>query len=593
MPVIVFGDFELNPDAGTLRLAGRDISIQPRVFDLLAYLVTNRDRVVGKEELLARVWPRMVVTDASLQRAISLAREVLRKGDLADSIRTHARRGYRFSIDAHPGPAADTPEGAGRDVLHLAREEFKKCSWSEAVMAFEDADQGNPLELDDLERWAMAAQCSGALLNAVEPLERVAAGYAARNDNESGARALILLARIQLESREIAVARGCLRRAASLLKDQPAGVQHGHLEWMNARLLMYEGDLEGAIAHATSAIEIGRALGDPEVETMGLLFQGSALQASGETRRGLELQDEAAATVLAGNISPLLGGIVYCGLIAGCCNIGDWPRAGQWTDNFSRWCERSGLSTFAGSCILHRAEVYAARGDLTRARTEIMKGDEILRSSAPWAVGDAFRLLGDVYLALGEFERAESAYRSANEHGWDPYPGYAVLLYYRGQPDAAIRGLQRAAEKTNWVSGERRGGYLAYIALIAALAGEVKVATEALAELDAHPELWSIGTSRAQVARARGELAFADAQFATAANYFRESMQILELLESPIDAAAVELRLANTLAVMGDWVNAQLEFERASKVLEGSGARLYLGDCEKLRNDFKSMLARS
>jgi len=593
MPVVAFGDFELNPDAGTLRLAGRDISIQPRVFDLLAYLVTNRDRVVGKEELLAKIWPRMVVTDASLQRAISLARATLRKGDLADSIRTHARRGYRFCIDADPGQAPDATDTAGQDALTLAREEFRNCSWSGAVMAFEDADQSNPLELDDLERWAMAAQCSGALLNAVEPLERVAAGYAARNDNDSGARALILLARIQLESREVAVAKGCLRRAASLLKGRPVCVQHGHLEWMSARLLMYEGDLQGAIGHATSAIEIGRSLGDPEVETMGLLFQGSALQASGETRRGLELQDEAAATVLAGNISPLLGGIVYCGLIAGCCNIGDWPRAGQWTDSFSRWCERSGLSTFAGSCILHRAEVYAARGDLTRACTEIMKGDEILRSSAPWAVGDGFRLLGDVYLALGEFERAESAYRSANEHGWDPYPGYAVLLYHRGQPDAAIRGLRRAAERTNWVAGERRGSYLAYIALIAALAGEEKAATEAIAELDAHPELWSLGTTRAQVVRARGELAFADAQFAAAADYFREAMQMLETLESPIDAAAVELRLANALAALGDWVNAQLEFERARKVLEGTGSRLYLGDCEKLRDDLQSMLARA
>ena len=73
MAIERFGDFELDQGAAQLRLRGRELPLQPRIFDLLVYLVRNRERVVDKDELLAAVWPGMVVTDASLQRAVSLA----------------------------------------------------------------------------------------------------------------------------------------------------------------------------------------------------------------------------------------------------------------------------------------------------------------------------------------------------------------------------------------------------------------------------------------------------------------------------------------------------------------------------------------
>jgi ATP/maltotriose-dependent transcriptional regulator MalT len=202
-----------------------------------------------------------------------------------------------------------------------------------------------------------------------------------------------------LELREVDVAKGCLRRAATLLKDIPAGAQHGHLSWMSARFCVYEGDLPLAMEHAQRAIEIGKQLGSLDLETIGKLYLGVVLQATGETRQGLELQGEAAAAVVSGSVSPLIGGIVYCGLLAGYCNAGELQRAGQWTDSFSRWCERSKLQLFQGSCLLHRAEVFAARGELERAQTEIIDGGELLRISAPWAIGDAQRLLGDLHLA--------------------------------------------------------------------------------------------------------------------------------------------------------------------------------------------------
>lgn len=577
MNVERFGDFELDRGAGELRLGGREVALQPRVFQLLAYLVGNRDRVIDKEELLSAIWPGLVVTDASLQRAISLVRTALRDGGLEDAIRTYARRGYRFCVDSTYGDGVENT--VSEDSLRQARDALARSDWSVAVVHFEQADRQHPLQAADLERWGTAAQCTGSLQKAVSPLERAAAAYSAARDAEAAARVTLVLARVQLELREGAVAKGCLNRAASLLEDLPIGLQHGHHCWMSARFHMFEGDIPAAIERARRTIEIGKQLGNPDLEAVGRLYWGAALQSSGDTRRGIELQDEAAAAVVSGNVSPLIGGIVYCGLLSGCSNAGDLQRAAQWTDSFTRWCERNNMQLFHGSCLLHRAEVFVARGELSRAQSEIVNGEEQLRATTPWAFGDAQRLLGDVHLTRGEFEQAETAYRSAREHGWDPYPGYAMLLHYRDQSSAALRGLQRAAEATHWVASERRANYLAHIVTIAALSGSLDRARETLALLDEHPEAWSVGIVRANVTRARGELAFAQGEFGEAIRLFRHALELLLQLDAPVDAAIVRLRLAASMTRTGERDEAEMELLAARKAFERAGAQFYLEQC--------------
>jgi pimeloyl-ACP methyl ester carboxylesterase len=96
------------------------------VFAVLAYLLRHHDRVVPKEELLRELWPDAVVTDASLQRAVSLARRALRAADRG-LMRTHARRGYRFvgevtaAVPDSTDAAADGPPGYVRcGDVHVA-----------------------------------------------------------------------------------------------------------------------------------------------------------------------------------------------------------------------------------------------------------------------------------------------------------------------------------------------------------------------------------------------------------------------------------------------------------------------------------------
>ena len=102
-----FGRHAVDLRQRTVLLEGRPLEIQPKVFDLLVYLIERRDRVVDKRELLDALWPDTVVTEASLTQAVRKLRQVL--GDEADCptvIRTVPRRGFQFIASLEAGPSS-------------------------------------------------------------------------------------------------------------------------------------------------------------------------------------------------------------------------------------------------------------------------------------------------------------------------------------------------------------------------------------------------------------------------------------------------------------------------------------------------------
>jgi DNA-binding winged helix-turn-helix (wHTH) protein len=74
---VQFGEYEL--DTGTFRLMsnGHEVFVEPQVFDLLAYLIENRDRVVPKTELLDKVWGNRFVSESALTSRVKSARRAV------------------------------------------------------------------------------------------------------------------------------------------------------------------------------------------------------------------------------------------------------------------------------------------------------------------------------------------------------------------------------------------------------------------------------------------------------------------------------------------------------------------------------------
>lgn len=105
-----FGPFTLDLQRAALTRDGRPVLLRPKTFGLLTYFADHPGRVLGKQELLAAVWPGVVVTDDSLSQCVRELRSAL--GDQAEGlIRTVPRRGYIFEP---PAAAAMAKEATHR-----------------------------------------------------------------------------------------------------------------------------------------------------------------------------------------------------------------------------------------------------------------------------------------------------------------------------------------------------------------------------------------------------------------------------------------------------------------------------------------------
>src|SRR5271163_1157329 len=119
----LFDDYALDTDRRELLKADRPIAVQPQVFDVLAFLIANRGRVVAKDELIDAVWDGRVVSESTLTSRINASRSAVGdSGEAQRLIRTASRQGFRFigavretasmEAPAQPPPSVVLPAAA-------------------------------------------------------------------------------------------------------------------------------------------------------------------------------------------------------------------------------------------------------------------------------------------------------------------------------------------------------------------------------------------------------------------------------------------------------------------------------------------------
>ncbi|HEY0179107.1 MAG TPA: winged helix-turn-helix domain-containing protein [Dokdonella sp.] len=115
-----FGTYRLNPARRELRRAGKPVGLPARAVSCIAYLIEHRDRAVSRDELIAAVWPRVVVSNNILDQTIAQARRALGdSGDERRMIRTIHGFGYAWGIEVE-SIDADAAEPASRAVAVAA-----------------------------------------------------------------------------------------------------------------------------------------------------------------------------------------------------------------------------------------------------------------------------------------------------------------------------------------------------------------------------------------------------------------------------------------------------------------------------------------
>jgi adenylate cyclase len=119
----LFEDYALDTERRELRRGPALVAIEPKVFDLLAYVIENRQRVVSRDDLIAQVWAGRIVSESALARCINGARSAIGdNGEAQRLIKTFQRKGLRFvgaareeqqpSVVAAAGVGAERPATA-------------------------------------------------------------------------------------------------------------------------------------------------------------------------------------------------------------------------------------------------------------------------------------------------------------------------------------------------------------------------------------------------------------------------------------------------------------------------------------------------
>ena len=147
----IFSDHRLDTQRRELHRGSEPVAVEPQVFDLLAYLVENRDRVVSKDDIITAVWGGRIVSDSTLNSRINAARKAISdSGKTQRLIRTSSRKGFRFIGAVDEPDRANKPavseDASLTDRVPALRQEIHFCLASDGVrIAYAEVGRGPPL----------------------------------------------------------------------------------------------------------------------------------------------------------------------------------------------------------------------------------------------------------------------------------------------------------------------------------------------------------------------------------------------------------------------------------------------------------------
>jgi DNA-binding winged helix-turn-helix (wHTH) protein/pimeloyl-ACP methyl ester carboxylesterase len=139
-----FDRYVLDAARRELHDGGKPVAVEPQVFDLLEFLIRNRDRVVTRDDLIEGVWGGRIVSESTLATRINAARKAIGDDGTAQRlIKTIARKGFRFSGAVSGGEGQAAPPAASAPV---AAQSISFCRTSDGVnVAVAKAGEGPPL----------------------------------------------------------------------------------------------------------------------------------------------------------------------------------------------------------------------------------------------------------------------------------------------------------------------------------------------------------------------------------------------------------------------------------------------------------------
>lgn len=451
--------------------------------------------------------------------------------------------------------------------IDQARAAFERRAWTDVCEHLSTVDVAHELEIEDLERLAVATYLIGRNSDSIAAWTRAHQAAARVGDVDRAARCSFWLAFALLNHGELALGSGWIDRGQRLVDE--AGhdcVERGYLRYPVAlRAILFEGDGAAAYAAFTEADQIGRRFGDVELMTLARVGVGRCLIYMGRIAEGVSLLDEAMVAITANEVSPIAVGDLYCTAIEACQELYDLRRVHEWTAALSHWCEsQPDLVLYRGQCFVHRAEIMLLHGEWSDAMDEARGASERLGTDA--AVGAAIYVLAELHRMRGEFDKAEDAYRSANQVGRQPQPGLALLRLAQGMTDAAGAAIRRSVDEASDLTAKAR--LLGAFVEIVLATGDLAAARAGATELSLIAGNVNAQFLRAVAERSMGAVLLAEGDARAALNALRQAWSAWRALDAPYEAARTRVLIGLACRALGDHDGANMEFDAARAVLQ-------------------------
>ena len=456
--------------------------------------------------------------------------------------------------------------------LRRARRTYERREWVAAYRALSDLDDGE-LEAADFAALATTAYLLGRRNDCVQALQRAYQASLKAGDRQAAVRAAYLMTFTLRQAGELAVGNGWHARAARLLDELADDVaERGYLCDSEMMGHILDGDFAAAFPLAPRITEYGRRFDEPDLFALGLHAEGRLMLYSGQVADGLRRMDEALVGVMAGEVTPVTAGRIYCSTIEACQEVSDFGRAGAWTHALTTWCDaQPGLVAYTGQCATHRGQLLRLHGAYADAVEELERAVErYAAAGGDPAVGLAHYERGETLRLRGEYDAAETAYARAAEHGHHTQPGCALLWLARSRGNAATAAVRRLlAERRDPV---HRSQVLAAAVEVLVAAGD----TEDAAPLS--EELCRLGeTFGCTALQAAGQHTVAVAELARGAaepalDAARRAVEAWSQLSAPYEVARSRVQVGRALRLLGDEESAVADLTAARKAFADLGA---------------------
>jgi DNA-binding CsgD family transcriptional regulator len=460
------------------------------------------------------------------------------------------------------------------ELVSRGREAFARRDWPDAFQSLSRADQAAPLKAEELELLATAAYMLGRDDDHIRALERAHHAHLDAGDTPRAVHCAYWIGHNLMLRGEMGPATGWFGRGERLLEREKRDcAERGYLLIPVLVGHAIAGDHGAAYETATEIAEVGTRFADRDLIAIGVHEQGHALVRLGRFEEGLRLLDEVMVAVIAGELSPIVTGLVYCNTIAFWQSVYELRRAREWTEALTRWCEQQpDMVAHTGVCLVHRAEIMQLQGAWDAAFEEARRAADRFAEGVlnVRVCGKAYYRQGEVHRLRGERRAAEESYREASRRGYEPQPGLALLRLAEGKRDAASSAIRRVLDEAA-LQRARAALLPAYVEIMLA-GGEIEEARSACRELETISEAHHSDMLRAMSAEARGALALAERDPQTALIALRDAWQAWQELEAPYEAARVRVLVGLGCRAVGDEDTAAWELDAARGVFDRLGA---------------------